>query len=200
MSFSFHIPSGRRVGACAWGAFVLMATVTAGSAALKPGAPFTLKELETEPQLSPRQFANLFSDFSFGYRPYVQPVEVFLRDRDGDCDDYAILADHVLSLKGNRTRIIRVDMAGTDIAHAVCYVTENKAYLDYNNRKYSITLERAGPTLRQIAAKVADSFEKNWTTATEYTFSYSNYRKVTRYTVVKTDPAEKDPDRQGAAR
>ena len=94
--------------------------------------------------------------------------------------------------------IIRVAMAGSDIAHAVCYVTETKAYLDYNNRRYSVNLTRAGPTIRQIAAKVADSFEKNWTSATEYTFSYTDYRKTTRYTVVKTDPPEKDPDRQAA--
>lgn len=172
--------------------------LTAGPAwaALKPDARFTLRELEIAPQLSPKQFANLFENFEFSYSPYVLPVEEFLNDRAGDCDDYAILADHVLSKKGFRTRIIRVALAGSDVSHAICYVTENKAYLDYNNRKYSVNLERAGPTLRQIAAKVADSFEKNWTSATEYTFSYTDYKKITRYTVVKTDPPDKDPDRQ----
>jgi hypothetical protein len=86
-------------------------------------------------------------------------------------------------------------MVGSDISHAVCYVTEKKAYLDYNNRRYFFNLEGAGPTIRQIAAKVADSFEKNWTTATEYSFSYTTYRKIARFTVVKTDPSAKDPDR-----
>lgn len=178
----------------------VLAVATSAWAALKSNARFTLAELEQAPELSPRQFANLFENFRFSYRPYVQPVEIFLRDQDGDCDDYAVLADHVLSRKGSHTRIVRVLLAGSDVAHAICYVTENKAYLDYNNRKYSVNLERAGPTLRQIAAKVAGSFEKNWTSATEYTFSYASYKKVTRYTVVKTDPPERDPDRQGGAR
>ena len=172
-----------------------MTVVTAG-AALGPMSRFTLRELEVAPQLTPKQFANLFENFEFSYSPYVQPVDDFISFRSGDCDDYAILADYVLSKKGLRTRIIRVAMAGSDISHAICYVTENKAYLDYNNRRYAVNLERSGPTLRQIAAKVADSFEKNWTSATEYTFSYVDYRKVTRYTVVKTDPPDRDPDRQ----
>lgn len=181
--------------------FCLLAlAATSAFAALKSNSRFTLRELEAESDLTPKQFANLFENFRYSYSPYVLKVDVFLNAQAGDCDDYAVLADHVLSKKGNHTRIIRVALAGSDFSHAVCYVTENKAYLDYNNRKYSLNLAKSGPTLRQIAAKVADSFEKNWTSATEYTFSYADYRKVTRYTVVKTDPPEKDPDRQGGSR
>ncbi len=177
-----------------------LVVVTTAWASLKSSTRFTLADLERAPEMTPRQFANLFENFRFSYRPYVQPVEIFLRDQDGDCDDYAILADHVLSRKGCHTRIVRVTLAGSDVSHAVCYVSENKAYVDYNNRKYSVNLERSGSTIREIASKVADSFEKNWTSATEYTFSYENYRKVTRFTVVKTDPPERDPDRQGGRR
>lgn len=172
------------------------AWVAAAGAALKSTERFTLTELEHAPQMEPREFANLFELFRYNYYPYVQKVDNFLEYRDGDCDDYAILADHVLSGKGFHTRIVRVSMAGSDVAHVICYVSEKKAYLDYNNRKYAVNLERAGPTLRQIAAKVADSFEKNWTSATEYTFSYTGYKKTNRFTVVKTDPPERDPDRQ----
>jgi hypothetical protein len=179
---------------------VALIVATTAWAALKSSNRFTLADLENAPELTPRQFANLFENFRFSYRPYVQPVEIFLRDQEGDCDDYAILANHVLSRKGCHTRIIRVTLAGSDVSHAVCYVAENKAYLDYNNRKYSVNLARSGATLREIATKVADSFEKNWTSATEYTFSYDDYRKVMRYTVVKTDPPERDPDRQGGRR
>lgn len=167
-------------------------------AALTPTSRFTLRELEIVPTLTPRQFGNLFENFRYSYSPYVLPADEFLNDRSGDCDDYAILADFVLAKKGYQTRIIRVALAGSDVAHAICYVTENKAYLDYNNRKYAVNLEKAGPTLRQIASKVASSFEKNWTSATEYTFSYDTNRKTTRFTVVKTDPPAKDPDRTAA--
>lgn len=171
-----------------------MLAATAGGA-LRSTDRFTLTALEREPKMNPRRFADLFELFRYTYYPYVQRVEVFLENRSGDCDDYAILADHILTRQGYHTRLVRVAMVGSDIAHVICYVNENQAYLDYNNRKVAMTLERAGPTLRQIAAKVADSFEKNWTSATEYTFSYANYHKTTRYTVVKTDPPERDPDR-----
>jgi hypothetical protein len=202
MSLPFHPPAlARRLTSLgARGVLVLagLAMATTAWAALKSSTKFTLKELEEEPEMSPKQFANLFENFRFSFSPYVLPVENFLRAQAGDCDDYAVLAGHVLAKKGNRTRVIRVALAGTDFSHAICYVMENKAYLDFNNRKYSMNLAKAGPTIRQIAEKVADSMEKNWTSATEYTFSYADYRKVTRFTVVKTDPPAKDPDRQAA--
>src|SRR3954471_20703803 len=61
-------------------------------AALKSTEHFSLRELEQVPELTPHQFANLFGDFRYTYSPYVQPVDQFLEDRAGDCDDYAILA------------------------------------------------------------------------------------------------------------
>ena len=80
------------------------------------------------------------------------------------------------------------------IAHDVCYVTEAKAYLDYNNRKYISNLQRSGRTIRQIATEVADSFEANWTSASEYTYDYKEEKKHFNRTVVKTDPPAQDPD------
>lgn len=165
-------------------------------AALKPSSPFDLRELENEPDLTPGRFADLFADFDYLYGPEVQPPEIFLKSRSGDCDDYAILANHVLGLHGYKTRLIRVELVGSTVNHAVCYVTEKRAYLDYNNRKYYFNLERSSPSIREIAEKVADSFAKNWTTATEYTYSYAQPRKRPVCTVVKTEPPERDPDRR----
>lgn len=166
----------------------------AAPAALKPTDRFTLSDLLRDRPMTPRHFGNLFEEFRYDFCPYVLPVDEFLGERFGDCDDYALLADYILTRNGYRTRYIQVSMSGKEVAHAICYVTENKAYLDYNNRRYAVTLERSGSTLREIAAKVADSFEKNWTTATEYTFSYETNRKTPRFTVVKTDPPDQDPD------
>ncbi len=76
-------------------------------------------------------------------------------------------------------------------------VTESCAYLDYNNRKYFINLARSGQTIREIATKVAASFEANWTFASEFTYDYKEVaRQVKRavFTVVKTDPRRSDPD------
>ncbi|MDI1336564.1 MAG: hypothetical protein PSU94_10335 [Lacunisphaera sp.] len=170
--------------------------LTSAWGALAPSSRFGLQELEHEPDLTPGHFADLFTDFDYVYGPEVQPADFFLRNRAGDCDDYAILANHVLQLRGYKTRLIRVELVGTTISHAVCYVTEKRAYLDYNNRKYFFNLERSRPSIREIAEKVADSFAKNWTTATEYTYSYANPRKRTVCSVVKTEPPERDPDRR----
>ena len=162
---------------------------------LPPSLPaLTVEELLNEPDLTPKRFANHFEGFTYEFINYVQNPAVFLRTKTGDCDDYAVLADHVLSRRGYTTRLIHVRMIGR-IAHAVCYVTENKAYLDYNNRRYTFNLERCGPSIRAIATKVARSFEANWTSASEFTYDYATDEKQAKFTVVKTDPPDQDPDR-----
>ncbi len=179
----------------------LMLTVLLNGAnawALKPTDRFGLLELEAEPNMTPGHFADLFENFAFDYYPYVQPPDVFLEHRSGDCDDYAVLANHILGRCGFKTRLIRVDLVGSRVSHAVCYVTERKVYLDYNNRKYTFNLESSNPSIRKIAAKVAAALDNNWTTASEYTYTYEVGRNQTIWTVVKTDPPESDPDRNPA--
>jgi hypothetical protein len=146
-----------------------------------------------DPKLTPKRFAAQFEDFEYEFHPEVQRPDVFLGERRGDCDDYAILADYVLRRKNFGTRLVRVSLVGR-IAHDVCYVVQSKAYLDYNNRKYASTLEGSGRRLRQIANEVADSFHANWTSASEYSYDYGTEKKLIGQTVVKTDPPARDPD------
>lgn len=167
----------------------------AARAELSPRKPFTLRDLEAAPELTPGKFADLFEDFDFQFLNYIQSPDAFLRSRSGDCDDYAALADYVLGKRGYTTRIIQVRLVGSNIDHAVCYVNEKRVYLDYNNRKFTFNLERARPYLRDIAEKVADSLERNWTIAYEFTYSYAERRKQTRFIVVKTADPASDPDR-----
>jgi hypothetical protein len=164
-----------------------------GVMACAPLVALTLEDLMGDPALTPKRFAAQFESFEYEYHPAVQWPNVFLEERRGDCDDYAILADHVLKPRGFATRIIHIRLVGR-VAHAVCYVAEAKAYLDYNNRKYFLNLQRSGATLRDIAEKVADSFEGNWTSASEFTYDYETYKKTFGRTVVKTEPRAKDPD------
>jgi len=155
----------------------------------------TMQELLRDPKMTPKRFANYFEGFKFDRHPFdVQNPNQFLANRAGDCIDYAVLADHVLKQHGYHTRLIRVVMVGKNAGHAVCYVNDDRVYLDYNNRKYFITLTRAKPSIRDIAAKVADSLESNWTFAQEFTFDYDSYIKRAVFTVVKTDPPDTDPD------
>lgn len=171
--------------------------VAAGAREAKPPRAedkFTLRDIE-QAKLTPKQFANLFEHFDFLFLPHIQPPDQFLTLRRGDCDDYAALASHVLGKNGLTTRMIQIRLVGTNIDHAVCYVAEERIYLDFNNRQYTFNLTRSRPFIRDIAEKVADSLERNWTTAYEYTYSYADRRKRTVRVVVKTDPPDRDPDR-----
>jgi hypothetical protein len=155
----------------------------------------TFGDLLADTSMTPRHFAGYFEDFEWAMHPFdVQDPAIFLESRKGDCIDYAVMADYVLRHDGYRTRLIRIAMVGKNIGHAVCYVTQDSAYLDYNNRKYFIKLQRSSPRLRDIAARVADSFDANWSFATEFTYTYKEDVKRAVMTVVKTDPPDTDPD------
>lgn len=148
--------------------------------------------------MTPKRFAGYFEDFDFSLHPFdVQDPEVFLESRSGDCIDYAVMADYVLSRDGFATRLIRVEMVGKNMGHAVCYVNDSHAFLDYNSRRYFRKLTPSGHRLRDIAELVAKTFDANWTFASEFTYNYNSSVKRIVMTVVKTDPPETDPDANG---
>lgn len=153
----------------------------------------TLGELLGNPKLSAKKFASYFDDFAYEFSSAILPPEVFLANRRGDCDDYAVLADYVLSKHGLTTRLVHVRLAGR-VAHAVCYVSENEAYLDFNNRRFFVTLTHSGPDLRTIADKVAESLSSSWTTASEFTYSYETRRKTMTATISRTGSDQPIPD------
>ncbi len=170
--------------------FLVMALPTLASG-------LTVEQLHRDASLTPKKFSHLFADFEYELGRYVQPAEVFLRREKGDCDDYTALADTVLAPKGFETRLVHVRLAGLT-SHAVCYVTESKAYLDYNNRQFFFTMTRSGPALRQIAEKIARSLNANWTVAFEYEFSYEDPRKRITARVVRVKDPRYDPPPQKA--
>ncbi|WP_221029569.1 transglutaminase-like domain-containing protein [Actomonas aquatica] len=158
-----------------------------------PLSAISLEELDGHPDLTPKSYASFFEDFEYRLFREVQPPDQFLLNRVGDCDDYAILADHLLPKHGYETRLIHVRLAGM-VSHAVCYVTEERVYLDYNNRAVFFRLTKSKPSLRAIAQKVADSLNANWTSASEFVYTYVSDRKVITATVVRTaDPADDPP-------
>lgn len=154
----------------------------------------TLADLMAEQKVTAHRFANHFGDFAFEYGDRVQPADVFLSREKGDCDDYAILGDYVLSRKGFATHLIHVHLVGRG-AHDICYVVQEGCYLDYNLRLYFRNTQHSGRSLREIANRVADSFNANWTTVSVYTYTYQEDVKHLTMTVVKTEPPSDDPDR-----
>lgn len=152
----------------------------------------TLNELLDNPKLNAKKYASYFGNFAYEFNSAIQPAGTFLARERGDCDDYAVLADFVLRKHGLETRLIHIRLAGR-VAHAVCYVTENRAYLDYNNRAVFFTLAKSAPDIRDIASKVADSLESNWTSASEFSYSYDTRRKTMISTVAQTGGAGATP-------
>jgi hypothetical protein len=173
---------------------LLLAAVLMPLLAARLGA-LTLADLLSDPKMTPKKFAALFEDFEWDVHPFdVQDPEQFLATRTGDCIDYAVLADYVLKRNGFGTRLIRVEMVGKNMGHAVCYVTPDKVYLDYNNRRFFFSLVKSGPAIREIATKIATSFEAHWTFASEFTYDYETGVKKVVLTVVQTEPPSTDPD------
>ena len=168
----------------------LCALILLGLVGSPPLAAFTLSELVLDSKMTPKKFAGKFEDFEYEFSREIQPPSVFLSTKRGDCDDYATLADTVLRRKGFDTHLIQIRLAG-QVDHAVCYVTQSTAYLDYNNRAVFLTLARSGASIREIATKVAASLNLNWTSAFEFT--YDGDKKEVIATVVKTEPPASDP-------
>ncbi len=158
-----------------------------------PLGAITVNDLLAETRMTPRRFANHFEDFTFQAFPYVQDPDVFLKTANGCCQDYAILGSFVLNHDKFETHLVRVLLVGGE-AHDVCYVTQTGTYLDYNLRGFFVNTKHSGRRLREIAAKVAASFDENWTSASEFTYTYADDMKRLTVTVVKTDPPSEDPD------
>lgn len=149
--------------------------------------------MAADPKMNPKRFASDVADFAYEFHARVQAPDDFLSRKAGDCDDYAVAADVILRLREYHTRLVHVRMVGR-VAHAVCYVEESRAYLDYNNRRYFFKLTGSKPRLREIAEKVAAGFEANWTSASEFTYNTVTEEKTIKATVVKTSPEAGDPD------
>jgi len=175
---------------------IILSHLCVSASAIKPTDFFHLADLEKEPTMSPEKFAGLFERFFYEFNPRVLPPEDFLLQRAGDCDDYAILATHILGMKGYQTRLMQIRLTGDNVDHVVSYVTGDNVYLDYNNRQLRRKLVKSNPTIRDVAKLVADSFEQNWTSGFEFTYNYDEGRKRVQWVVVKTDPPERDADRQ----
>jgi hypothetical protein len=147
----------------------------------------TLEELREHPGLTPEKFAAYFSGFKFEFRAYLRPAKEFLESESGDCDDYSILADKILSEKGYHTHLVAVRMQGVGV-HVVCYVEELHGYLDYNFRKGKKAWVEADWKLDALADSVIQSFlAASWSSVSEFTFDQARNSKVLVRTLKRED-------------
>ena len=166
----------RRIRPCGLRAALLL-LLALSVLALAPGLrALTLEELQNDPHLTPERLAARFAAFKFELRPEIQPPKKFLERRAGDCDDFATLAADVLRARGYTPHLVEVRMPGA--IHAVCYVEETRSYLDYNRRS---SCRRAVPcqgSLTAIAARVARSFNTEWTAVAEFSWERGSERTL----------------------
>jgi hypothetical protein len=151
------------------------------------GNALTVDELRKLPKLTPETFAAYFSDFEFKFHSEVQNHDTFLATKSGDCDDYSTLAADILGRNGYTTRLIAVRMKGE--THVVCYVNETKSYLDYNYRKDDKKTIPCSSSIKEIARKVAQSFNRDWVATYQFTFSQGVKRLV--QSIISNNAAEK---------
>ena len=175
-----------------------LSLLAVSASAIKPTDQFQLAQLEKESSMSPKDFAELFARFFYEFSPRVLPPEQFVSQRAGDCDDSAILANHILGKKGYTVRLMQIQLTGNNVDHAIAFVTGDNVYLDYNNRASRQKLVKSNPTVRDVAKLVAASFQQTWTSGFEFTYSYDERRKRVRWVIVKTDPPERDADQRAS--
>lgn len=129
----------------------------------------TLEDLRNDATLAPENFAFRFSNFKFAFGIDVQRPEDFLASGSGDCDDYSTLAASELVWRGYHARLISVRLK--HVVHVVCYVDESIGYLDYNLRARGSGIVHCGSDLAEIADSVAKSFNSQWSSVSEFTYS-----------------------------
>jgi hypothetical protein len=104
--------------------------------------------------------------------------------------DYVILGSIVLQGQGYTPRLILVNMPGV-VSDDACYINQSASFIHFDAANANLQLEGAGPSIRQIAASLANSLAMNWTSASEFT--YSNGVSQILATVVQTEPPSSDP-------
>ena len=134
----------------------------------RPAGAITLAGLRAEPGLTPESFIKHFADFKFEIARDVRAPDTFLKNQSGDCDDFATLAADLLRERGYTTRLVVVYMPHD--VHVVCYVSETRAYLDYNCRRQLSPLVKCDGNISSIATSVAASFRAPWRSVSEFTF------------------------------
>ena len=104
--------------------------------ALSPGIP-DIARLYSTPELLADFLRNkmIFREDNelFGRRDYWQAPEEFLRRGEGDCEDYALLAQAVLERQGREALVL--SLYGPGYAHTVCLFREGGYYHVFNQDK-----------------------------------------------------------------
>lgn len=156
--------SGRRRG---FSAPILWLALTVGSSQAGEFA-----RLKQDPDLNPQRLLSHFAGFAYELGEQLQDPDTFLRRGRGDCDDFASLADRLLTERGWHCKLVVVRMERQ--THVVCYVAEAKGFLDFNRRASADPVSLSEATLEDIADKVAGSFRSRWWIASEFEYREGN--------------------------
>jgi hypothetical protein len=70
----------------------------------------------------------------------------------------------------------------------VCYVAQEGAYLDYDQANHTVKLQQCGPTIREIADKIASTLGQDWTSASEFAIAEDGERFLLETILPIVDP------------
>jgi hypothetical protein len=96
---------------------------------------------------------------------WKKPFET-IRDKGGDCEDIALLADKILSNLGYETKVIAI--YGQIFGHAICVINKNNKYTFFSNQYY----------YNKEFNNIYNLLENNYPTWDSYYTIYQNGKRV----------------------
>lgn len=72
---------------------------------------------------------------------YRQSAEELLKSKNGDCDDFAVLAQEILSGMGIKSQVLIIKFKGLGDAHAICVFKDGNSYNFISNQHLVRTQE-----------------------------------------------------------
>lgn len=93
---------------------------------------------------TPQAMAGWFEQ-EFRYQRIIpdfrQSAEELLKSKSGDCDDFAVLAQEILSGMGIKSQVLIIKFKGLADAHAICVFKEGNSYSFISNQHFLRTQE-----------------------------------------------------------
>lgn len=170
----------------------LACVVFIGSLAASFGGDSALNTPAKHDDITPESLIRSVANFEFELNSQRQEPESFLRRRRGDCDDFASLANQLLTERGYKTKLVVVMM--DQQSHVVCYVPEAHGFLDFNHRADVRPVVACEGTLKDIANRVAKDFRSRWQLASEF-----RYEKGSPIYIQNVFPLSTEPEKVVAA-
>ncbi|MHA1704096.1 MAG: transglutaminase-like domain-containing protein [Promethearchaeota archaeon] len=102
-------------------------------------APLCPSRIKTPTQLSLWMRINFtYQGEKFKFHDYWKTPEETVKDKGGDCEDFAFLAERILTDLNYDAKVIAIKYYGSRTGHSVCIIKENNKYTLFSNQYYYV--------------------------------------------------------------